>query len=147
MPEWHLLYPGERAPSAEQIADYIQNPVWQALNHHLQRAYDTAPTVAYSGCSMQPGWNVKYKKSGKSLCTLYPMQGYFIALVAIGPKEMPEAELLILTCSAYTQALFADTKTWQGQKWLMIDVKDEDTAKDVIDLIALRVKPKRDTEA
>ncbi|WP_423245054.1 DUF3788 family protein [Heliorestis acidaminivorans] len=26
--------------------------------------------MTYSKCSAQPGWNVKYKKSGKSLCTL-----------------------------------------------------------------------------
>jgi hypothetical protein len=27
------------------------------------------------------GWNIKYQKSGKSICTIYPQQGYFLALV------------------------------------------------------------------
>lgn len=47
----------------------------------------------YSTCSFQPGWNVKYKKGGKSLCTLYPMDGYFIALVVVGPKEEEEVKI------------------------------------------------------
>jgi hypothetical protein len=38
---------------------------------------------------------VKYQNSGKSLCTLYPMEGYFIALVVIGAKEEEEVEMAL----------------------------------------------------
>lgn len=30
---------------------------------------------------------MKYRKSGRSLCTLYPMDGHFVALVVIGEHE------------------------------------------------------------
>ncbi|KAB2952754.1 DUF3788 family protein [Heliorestis acidaminivorans] len=36
----------------------------------MEEAYQAKPHITYSKCSAQPGWNVKYKKSGKSLCTL-----------------------------------------------------------------------------
>ena len=52
------------------------------------------------------GWNVKYKKSGKSLCTLYPKQGYILALMPVGLREMNEAELLMPSCTQYTRTLF-----------------------------------------
>ncbi len=40
--------------------------------------------LEYSKCSLKPGWNVKYKKSGKALCALYPMEDYFIDAGEIG---------------------------------------------------------------
>ena len=139
---WHELYSAEVTPTSQQIRDYIDNPLWQKLNNYLQLAYKIKPILTYSGCSMQAGWNIKYKKSGKSLCTLYPMQGYFIALVVIGAKEMHHAEELMPFSSDYVQNIFSTTKLSNGQKWLMLDVKDEATVKDIIKLIALRVKSK-----
>ncbi len=91
-----------------------------------------------SRCSMQAGWNIKYKKGGKSLCTLYPMQGYFIALVVVGSHELTEAEFLMPQCSDYVQTVFKNTKTGNGQKWLMLDVRDREIMDDVFSLINLR---------
>ncbi len=85
-----------------------------------------------------PGWNIKYKKGGKSLCTLYPMQGYFIVLVVVGSRELTEAEFLMPQCSDYVQTVFKNTKTGNGQKWLMLDVRDREIMDDVFRLINLR---------
>ena len=93
--DWNLLYSEKEPPSWEQIAEYINDPLWTVFNQRIQSAYHCDPRLEYSRCSMQAGWNIKYKKSGRSLCTLYPMQGYFIALVVIGSRELTEAELLI----------------------------------------------------
>ena len=38
---------------------------------------------------------MKYKKSSRALCTLYPDEGQFTALITVGAKEAPEAELLL----------------------------------------------------
>ena len=138
--KWHELYSADAKPTAQQIRDYIDNPLWQKFNNFLQLAYKIKPILTYSSCSMQAGWNIKYKKNGKSLCTLYPMQGYFIALVVIGAKHL--AEELMPFNSDYVQNIFSTTKLSNGQKWLMLDVKDEATVKDIIKLIELRVKAK-----
>ncbi len=142
MAEWYEVYSKETPPTYEQVEEYVGSPLWGRLNDYLQRAYEVNPNMGYSGCSMQAGWNVKYKKGGKSLCTLYPMEGYYIALVVVGDKEMQEAEAFIPSCSDYVRQKFADTPTGQGQKWLMIDVKEEATLSDVASLVALRVKVK-----
>jgi len=89
-----------------------------------------------------PGWNVKYKKSGRALCTLYPDAGSFIALVTIGQKESTEAELMLRTFTPYLQALYARVKTYNGARWLMIHVTDGGILSDVKRLIALRVPVK-----
>ena len=142
MTPWQTLYPQTSIPTDEQITSYIHNPLWNQLNTRLQQLYHIHPKTEYSRCSMQAGWNVKYKKSNKALCTLYPMDGYFIALVVIGAKEMPEAELLIPSCTVYVQDVFHTTKEGMGQKWLMIDVKSEDILGDVLRLVALRILPR-----
>lgn len=139
--EWNLLYSIEKPPAFEQVDAYIDCSLWSEFNQHLQTAYDTKPVMEYSRCSMQRGWNIKYKKSGKSLCTLYPMSGYFIALVVIGNQEMQEAEFLMPLCSSYVQDIFKNTICGQGQKWLMIDVRNKETIKDIWSLVCLRKKP------
>ena len=136
--DWNLLYSEKEPPSWEQITEYINDPLWTVFNQRIQSASHCDPRLEYSRCSMQAGWNIKYKKSGRSLCTLYPMQGYFIALVVIGSRELTEAELLMPLCSDYVQTVFRNTKTGNGQKWLMLEVREESIMRDVFTLINLR---------
>jgi len=138
--EWNELFCEDQKPSEDEIGSYIGNALWAQLNSYLQQTYRCVPVTEYSGCSMQKGWNVKYRKSGKGLCTLYPMPGYFIALVVIGKKEMTEAELLMPLSSAYTQKVFRETQDGFQGKWLMLDVKDKAVLQDVKNLVGLRVK-------
>lgn len=115
---WSELYNGGREP----------------LNHQI--------TMAYSCCSMDngswKGWNVKYKKSGKSLCTLYPKQGYFVALIAVGANESAESERLIPFCNEYTQKVYRQAIGGGTYKSLAIHVTNENILHDAKNLIALR---------
>lgn len=139
---WQEAYPKSEEPTLEQIEAFIASPLWNGLCSWAEGTYSIAPKVEYSTCSGAPGWNVKYKKSGRALCTLYPDAGLFTALVTIGAKEATEAELLLPTCSDYIRELFARTQTFNGARWLMIRVTDERVLEDVKQLIRLRVEPK-----
>ncbi|MCI8453503.1 MAG: DUF3788 domain-containing protein [Lachnospiraceae bacterium] len=136
--KWSVLFTNETPPSLKQVAKYIDNPLWIEFNARIQSAYQVKPHMEYSRCLMQAGWNIKYRKGGKSLCTLYPAQGYFIALVVIGNQEFAEAESSMPQCSAYVQEVFRNTKTGNGQKWLMLEVRDKQILSDVFYLISLR---------
>lgn len=140
--EWSELFGQNNQPTLDDMGEFVNSSLWQALNSFLQNSYQVLPKLTYSKCAMQKGWNLKYQKSGKSLCVLYPMPGYFIALVVVGEKEMSEAELLMPFCSEYTKMLFKNTNPFNGAKWLMLNVRDEQVLEDVKGLIALRVKPK-----
>lgn len=141
MSDWQTMFPSTTAPVFDEIGAFIASPLWGEINTQLQQRYGVKPALTYSGCSMQQGWNIKYKKSGKSLCTLYPMRGYFIALVVVGKKEMDRAQSIIGTCSDYVQDVFQQAKEGMGQKWLMIEVTQEEILDDAMKLIALRVTP------
>ena len=72
------------------------------------------------------------------MCTLYPKQGYFIALIAVGSKEVVEADSLIPFCDEYTQNLYSQTKFGTVGKSLPVEVTNESILCDVKNLIALR---------
>lgn len=139
---WFDAYDKEHQPTFEQISAYIGNPLWEALHAYLQEAYAAVPTQSYSGCSGQPGWNVKYQKGGKSLCTLYPMEGFYIALVVVGAMQAQEMELMLPGMTPYIQTLYERAGALMGAKWLMIHVTDDAVFEDVKRIIALRRKPK-----
>lgn len=140
--EWANLYGADKQPTEAQIKAFVNTPLWERLDDFLREGYKIEPTIRYSGCSGQPGWNVKYQKSGRSLGTLYPMDGFFIALVVIGAKEQGEAELIIPSCTAHVQELFNSAAAVSGACWLMIQVTDEEICSDVERLVQLRRKRK-----
>ncbi|AGL03512.1 DUF3788 domain-containing protein [Desulfoscipio gibsoniae] len=140
---WSELYNQDNQPTLQDINDYVNCELWPGLCSFLESTYNVVPKLEYSKCSMQKGWNVKYKKGSKSLCTLYPMNGYFIALIVIGKKEQIDSELIMPSCNAYVQRLFSKTAFSAGGKWLMIEVRERTVLEDVLKLIQLRVKPKK----
>ena len=144
--DWNQLYGKTTEPGQDEIIRFIGKaaPLWEDLKAYLETAYHTAPKMSYSSCSAQPGWNVKYQKSGKSLCTLYPMEDYFIALVVIGTKEEAETEaaMTLGVFSEQVQEQYGRTAFSCGGRWLMISVKDKAVLEDVKRLIGFRVKPK-----
>ncbi|MDU5080466.1 DUF3788 domain-containing protein [uncultured Tissierella sp.] len=138
--KWSALYGPNNQPSLDEINRYVNTQLWQRLNLFLQSIYHINPKLYYSQCSMQPGWNVKYRKYGKSLCTLYPMSGFYIALIVISNKESLETQLMLPSYAKYTQNLYQNTTSSHGSRWLMIKVTEPKVLDDVISLIQIRVK-------
>lgn len=92
----------------------------------VKETYQVKESLEYSSCSWEPGWNVKFKKSGKSLCTIYPRELFFTVLIVVGKKEKEAVETQLPQCSSRLQEIYSQTKEGNGQRWLMIDLEDED---------------------
>jgi len=137
---WSERYNQSNEPTMANISNFVNNELWDELCKFIETSYACLPRIEYSKCSMQRGWNVKYKKGGKSLCTLYPMEGFFIALVVIGEKEQLEAEFLMTNCSDYIQKLYHNTPFSCGGRWLMIEITKQEILDDVMELIQIRSK-------
>lgn len=137
--QWHEWYGPDHPPAFEEVAAYVHSRLWEQARQALESEFHVAPRLEYSGCSMQKGWNVKYRKSGKSLCTLYPMDGYFLALVVIGQKEEASMPSVLPELKEETQALYCHTPFSLGGRWLMLKVEDEASLKDLIFLVRLRM--------
>ena len=82
------VFKKEDQPTEVEIKDFIGSEIsllFSDLDDLLRERYKVKPKYAYSSCAMDNniwrGWNIKYQKSGKSLCTIYPQQGYFLVLI------------------------------------------------------------------
>lgn len=135
---WSERFGPEQMPTKSEISSSINNAMWEQFNEYMQQSYGVAPMYSYSKCPAQRGWNVKYQKAGRALCTLYPMQGYFIALVTIGAKEQAEAELALRHCTDTVRELYQKAVPFNASRWLMISVTSEEILEDVKHLIAIR---------
>ena len=144
--KWNELYDIGNLPSMEGINAYLgaARPLWNELTAYIEEKYQAKAQMAYSKCSAQPGWNVKYKKGGKSLCTLYPMENYFIALLVVGAKEEEEVEMVLKMGSftPYLKELYNKTAFSAGGRWLMIEVKDQAVLRDIKLIMGIRVRPR-----
>lgn len=135
--EWDAMFGKDNKPSFEQINSFINNPLWDKFNNYLSETFISSPQVEYSRCSMQRGWNLKYKKKGKSLCAAYPEKGYFKVLVVVNENDKEKNEFLIGTCCDMIKNLYKGARLFNGTKWLMYVTNDvilDDTKK----LIELR---------
>lgn len=127
----------QQIPSIGDVGDYIRNPLWEKFYTYIIDEYKVKPTFEYSRCSI-PGWNIKFKKSGKNLCTVYPYEGYFTVLVVIGKNEKSRFEKEFSTFTPYLQDLYRTTKEGMGQRWLLIVFEDDYIFSDIKKCIAIR---------
>lgn len=126
-------------PKMDEMLLYVDTKAFLTFHQTLCETYTIQPKIEYSCCSKERGWNIKYKKAGKSLCIIYPKQNYFIALVVIGKKEKQAVEQLLSSCCEYIQNLYHQTEEGNGQKWLMIEIHEENTIfSDTLKLIQIR---------
>jgi len=95
------MFNKENQPTEDEIKDFVGAEVFTlfiGLDNHLRESYKITPKMSYSSCAMDNniwrGWNIKYQKSGKSYCTIYPQQGYFMALVPGKPFEVRNKDIV-----------------------------------------------------
>lgn len=143
--QWHELYDQDNEPTDSTIAEYVHSPLWDDVIGYAITTHKAKLKLDYSKCKMDDkmfmGWNLKLKKSGKNLCTLYPKQGYYLALITIAAKHVDEASILIKKASGYTQDLFHKIETHPHYgKMLCLEVRNPEIAEDLKVLIDLRAK-------
>lgn len=126
-------------PTLKEVEEYVRNPVFHSFCAAVKETYKIEEKIEFSSCSLAAGWNVKFKKAGRALCTIYPDVSCFTVLVVIGKKEKPAVEAMLSQCSGEVQEIYHQTPEGNGQRWLMIPVEDKDSVyEDVLRLLAIR---------
>ena len=126
-------------PSLEEISEYIGCPMFLRFCSELKETYKCSEQIEFSSCSMERGWNIKFKKSGKSLCTIYPRESYFTVMVVVGRKEKAFVEAILEECTPQLREIYHQTREGNGQRWLMLDLEDcEAMYQDILRLSAIR---------
>lgn len=136
---WAERYPQTAQPTQEEIDAYVDSPLWVELKAFLAERYGAAPRTEYSRCGLEAGWNMKFKKGSRSLCTVYVRSGFATAMVSVSPKDEDAALALLPACTAYTRDLYHRTASSKMGRWLMVDVTTPEILEDVKALMRLRV--------
>jgi hypothetical protein len=133
-----IIHNPAAVPSFDQISAYIHPPgreLWLDLNGFIQQTFNARPKIDFSVCAGKPGWNVKYQKSGKSICTLYPDRECLVALVVV---KLELAELLKSVqppLHPLIHQLIVTGKPFNKTLWLMISIENQAVLESVKDLL------------
>ena len=130
-------------PDLSEISEYINEPartLWNQLHYFLQQHSKSEPKVAYSVCSGKPGWNIKYKKSGKALATLYPEKDGFVVLVVILLDMIPLVEMDAANFDPVILEIMQSARPFNGTVWLMLPVDSKSMLNSVFRLLELKMQ-------
>ncbi len=131
-------------PTIEEIGEYVRTPVFMQFCSEIKNTHQCKEKIEYSSCSWEKGWNIKFKKSGKTLCTIYPREGYFTVMIVVGAKEKPLTEAILPECTKELQNIYHQTKEGNGQRWLMIDLEEQGSLyHELLQLIQIRMNLKK----
>ncbi len=126
-------------PDLAEIEAFIENPLFHELCVHMETAHKALVSVEYSGDTILLGWNVRFRKAGRTLCRLYPKRGYFTVLVVVGSREKERVEALLPRMSDAMHEIYLNTREGMGQRWLLVDLRAPDAIyQDVLKLVSIR---------
>ena len=132
----------EHPPSPQELEQTLGPawPLWDDLTRFLAETYpEIPPELSYGG--KKYGWNLWYRKSGKSLLSLFPNEGYFVAQIVLGNAQVAQALELALGQAVGT--LLRETPQFHDGRWLFIPLRAAQDAEDVKLLLQVKRRPKR----
>ena len=132
-------------PTETNITDHISNAdaisAWKQIQDYLETHYDLLKETIYYGDKY--GWLIRYRKSGRTIVSLFPEKNSFSFLIVYGKKEIKkfstqESEFLPAIID-----VFQNTKKLHDGKWLWTRVTDSTYFEDLKKLIAVKRRPKK----
>ncbi len=141
MEKFERLLDRELVPDIEEIKQAMGKDIsvfWDALWNYIEDAYEIEPELIYYG--KKYGWCYRYRKSSKTLCTIFPEKGAFTVLVTLGKKEIDKLDFKSL--SKYTKNIFNNTPQLRDGRWLWLRALKVAILSDIKLLLRSKRKPK-----
>lgn len=90
-------------------------------------------------------WDIeyKYRRGGKTLCTLYAKQDMATLLITYGKAERDKFEQIEKSVSGKLQAIYNNTESLHDGKWLWIPVDEALDVQDIIMMLRIKRRPNR----
>lgn len=135
-------------PTEEEMVNFIgapANEAWLELRHFIDDRYDIPSTILYYGAKY--GWTFRYRKSGRTFCSLFPEKNGFTVLIVLGINESQKALAIRDELSLKISNLLEDTAQLHDGHWLWIHVTSINDVEDVKRLLRIKRKPKKKLES
>jgi hypothetical protein len=131
-------------PTPEEIRLALGScfPLWERLTSFIERSYRIEGTWSTWGPA-KSGWNLRYRRNGKSLTALHPQQERILAQIVLGKAQADRA--LQLELGEKISRMLQEAPQLRDGRWLFIPVTSESDAKDVEKLLLVKMRPPRNT--
>ena len=132
----------DHQPSNNEILKTIgKKSAWNKLQIYINDNYDFKPETVFYG--KKYGWTVRYRKSGKTLCSLFPEKSAFTVLIVLGKKEVEKVLTIIDELSSNVRNLINNTEQLHDGCWLWIRIQELAEIMDIMKLLNVKKKPKK----
>ena len=142
--DFHRMTEKTHKPTEEEITSFIGERAKEAqleIRQFLEDHYDLVPETIFYGAKY--GWTIRYRKSGKTLCSPFPEKDGFTVLIVLGKKESEKALSMRDELSAEIRKLLGDTEQLHDGRWLWIRLLTKSDTNDVKKLLQIKRKPKK----
>lgn len=134
---------GDGRPTENEILKTIgkKSSLWVELRDYLEQHYDFSPELVFYG--KKYGWTIRYRKSGKTLCSLFPEAGAFTVLIVLGSKDVEKTLSTMGKLNSKVKSLFEGTEQFHDGCWLWIPVSTKQDMESIKLLLSAKRKPKK----
>lgn len=115
--------------------------VWQRLCSIIDEKYEMERLWNTGGKKWT--YEYKYRKGGKTLCTLYAREKCIGFMIIFGKDERAKFEAERNDYSQQVQKIYDEAKTYRDGKWVMFEPTDTSMFQDFIKLLGIKRKPNK----
>lgn len=134
----------EKVPTEEELNQLMEEDVfktWCAINNFIKDNYDM--DMLWDNGGKTGVFELKYRKSGKTFCALYPREKGMRVLIILGKNEREKFETLRKNFSEYINNFYDNTRQYHDGKWLYLDIINNTLIADIERLLFIKKKPNR----
>ena len=142
---YQRMFDGDSKPTEKDIINIIgkKSCLWIELRDYLEQNYDFAPELLFYG--KKYGWTIRFRKSGKTLCSLFPEKEAFTVLIVLGMKETEKTLSMTDKLNSKVRSLIEGTEQLHDGCWLWIPVSTKRDVESIKLLLSTKRKPKKGT--
>lgn len=130
----------DHQPTAKEVLAAVgsKQALWEEITRFIADNYPIPGEWSFGGKNY--GWNLWYRKSGRTLTSLFPRQDGFIAQIVLGRDQVEQA--LGLKLGKHVGTVLRETPQLHDGRWLFILVKSKRDAQDIRQLLQIKRKPR-----
>ncbi len=134
----------DKVPGASELTALLGEDlytVWNSLCHAVEERYDMERL--WDKGYREWVYEYKYRRGGKTLCTLYAKENAIGFLVIFGKAEREKVEAHKGDYSEEVYRAYEEAKTFHDGKWVMVRPTSIAVLDDLMKLLVLKRRPNR----
>lgn len=114
---------------------------WKQLCDEIDEKYEMEHSSGEGGKEWK--YEYKFRRGGKTLCTLYAAENRIGFQVIFGKAEREKFEAVRESFPSQIQTAYDNARTYHDGKWVMFGLENSDLLSDYVWLLAIKRKPNR----